>query len=206
MGMLFSRKKQYDESLPADTLLAFRAADGDEGAFSEIVTKYERLVSTCVFSVCADREDTLDISQEVFFKVYRNLSSFKGESEFSTWIYRVAKNCALDFVRKKRVAVTSIDSSGEEGEGFDIPDESPKNSPEAMVLEGEKSEILKKALDKLSDEHREIIILRDINEYSYEKISGMLEIEQGTVKSRIFRAREALKKILLKENYFVGTF
>ena len=131
MGILFGKKKQYDENLPADTLLAFKAADGDEEAFSELVTKYERLVSTCVFSVCADREDTLDISQEVFFKVYRNLSSFKGESEFSTWIYRVAKNCALDFVRKKKVAVTSIDSSGEEGEGFDIPDESPKNSPES---------------------------------------------------------------------------
>ena len=202
MGILFGKKKQYDENLPADTLLAFKAADGDEEAFSELVTKYERLVSTCVYSVCQNREDTMDISQDVFFKVYRNLSSFKGESEFSTWIYRVAKNCALDFMRKKKPNITSIDSSGEEGEGFDIPDESKKSSPEGMALETEKSEVLRKALDKLSEEHREIIILRDINEYSYEKIAKMLSLEQGTVKSRIFRAREALKKILLKENYF----
>ena len=203
MGVFFKEKSRYHESLPEDTLLAFKASDGNEEAFEKLVRKYERLVSTCVFSVVGNNpEDVLDVSQEVFLKVYRNLSSFKGDSEFSTWLYRVAKNCALDYIRKRKPPSSSIDTSGQEGEGFDIPDTSNRANPEKSILELEKSEILKKCIDKLSDEHREIIILRHVNDYSYEQIAKILSLETGTVKSRISRAREALKKILLKENYF----
>ncbi len=205
MGIFFrdSKRKEYDESLPEDTLLAFKAADGDEGAFEALVRKYERLVSTCVFSVVGNcPEDVMDVSQEVFLKVYKSLCSFKGDSEFSTWLYRVAKNCALDYIRKRKPPASSLDSSGEEGEGFDVPDTSDKANPEKSALEKEKSEILKKAISLLSEEHREVIILRHVNDYSYEQIADSLGLETGTVKSRISRAREALKKILLKENYF----
>jgi len=204
MGIHFRRQeKVYPENLPEDTLLAFKAADGDEDAFEKLVRKYERLVSTCVFSVIGNSpEDVCDVSQEVFLKVYRSLASFKGDSEFSTWLYRVAKNCALDFARKKKSPTVSLDSSGEEGEGFDVPDTSLKANPEKSALENEKSVILRKAIDSLSDEHREVIILRHINDYSYEQIASALSLETGTVKSRISRAREALKKILEKENYF----
>ncbi len=201
MGIFF-RQKKYPDNLSEDTLLAFKAADGDNDAFEQLVRKYERLVSTCVYGVVNNTEDTLDVSQEVFLKVYRNLSSFKGDSEFSTWLYRVAKNCALDFVRKRKPASSSIDTSGEDNEGFDIPDTSDGANPEKSALKKESSEILHKAIDSLSDEHREIIILRDINDYSYEQIANILKLEAGTVKSRLFRAREALKKILTKENYF----
>ncbi len=203
MGILFGKKKNaYSENLPEDTSLAYLAADGDKAAFEKLVTKHERLVSTCIYSVVNNPDDVLDISQEVFLKVYRSLSSFKGESEFSTWIYRIAKNCAYDFVRKKRINSTSIDSSGEENEGFDIPDTSDRNNPEKSALESERSALLWNAISKLSQEHREIIILRDMNDYSYEQLAEALSIEVGTVKSRLFRAREALKKILIKENYF----
>ena len=203
MGIFFREKREYDKSLPEDTILAFKAADGDESAFEVLVRKYERLVSTCVYSVVGNNpEDIMDVSQEVFLKVYRSLSSFKGDSELSTWLYRVAKNCALDYIRKRKPPSTSLDSSGEEGEGFDLPDTSHKANPEKSLLEAEKSEILRRCIDKLSDEHREVIILRHVNDYSYEQISKALNLEVGTVKSRISRAREALKKILLKENYF----
>lgn len=194
--------KTYPEGLPEDTLLAFKAADGDNGAFEELVRKHERLVGTCVYSIVGNSEDVLDVSQEVFLKVYRSLKSFNGDSEFSTWLYRIAKNTALDFVRKRKTASVSLDSSGEEGEGFDVPDESISASPEKTALKNEKYKILYKAIDALSDEHREIIILRDLNDYSYEEISDILKIEVGTVKSRLHRAREHLRKILLKENYF----
>lgn len=157
---------------------------------------------SCVYPIVKNPEDAKDISQETFLKAYKSLSTFKGESEFSTWLYKIAKNCALDFVRKQKIISLSSDSSGEDGEGFDIPDRSEKTNPEKSALQKEKNEILYSAILLLSDEHREIIILRDINGYSYEQISQMLSIEQGTVKSRIFRAREALKKILLKKNYF----
>ncbi|MBQ7399056.1 MAG: sigma-70 family RNA polymerase sigma factor [Clostridia bacterium] len=203
MGIFFKDKvKTYPENIPEDTLNAFRAADGIDSAFEILVRKYEKLVSTCVYSIVGNPEDTMDISQETFLKVYKSIGSFKGDSEFSTWLYRIAKNTALDFVRRRKQNTVSIDSSGEENEGFDIPDESTSASPEKKALQNEKKEILKKAMEKLSDEHREIIILRDLNDYSYEAIASMLEIEVGTVKSRLFRAREALRKILLKENYF----
>ena len=144
----------------------------------------------------------MDVSQEVFLKVYRSISSFKGDSAFSTWLYRIAKNTALDFVRKRKQNTLSIDSSGEESDGFDIADDATDSSPEKKILESERSAVLKKAISMLSYEHREIIILRDISDYSYEEIALRLGIEAGTVKSRLFRAREALRKILLKENYF----
>lgn len=207
MGIFFKDKeKTYPEGLSEDTLYAFRASDGDDSAFEFLVRKYERLVSTCVYAVVGNTEDTMDISQETFLKVYKSLGSFKGDSEFSTWLYRIAKNTALDFVRRRRINSVSMDSSGEESEGFDIPDESVAASPEKAVLQRERSQKLRRAIEGLSDEHREIIILRDINNYSYEEISQRLGIEAGTVKSRLFRAREALRKILLKENYFEGNF
>lgn len=203
MGIFFKNKeKTYPEGISEDTLNALRAQDGNDAAFEVLVRKYERLVSTCIYSIVGNPEDTMDISQETFLKVYKSIGTFKGDSEFSTWLYRIAKNTALDFVRKRKQNTVSIDSSGEENEGFDIPDESISQSPEKMALQNEKKEILRKAIEKLSDEHREIIILRDMNDYSYEAIASMLEIETGTVKSRLFRAREALRKILLKENYF----
>ena len=203
MGIFFKDRQRNDDSLPEDTLLAFKASEGDDKAFEALVRKYERLVSTCVFSVIGNSpEDVMDVSQEVFLKVYRSLSSFKGDSEFSTWLYRVAKNCALDYIRKRKPPSSSLDTSGDEGEGFDVPDTSESSNPEKSVLQAEKSEILKRSIEKLSEEHREIIILRHVNDYSYEQIAKQLDLEVGTVKSRISRAREALKKILLKENYF----
>lgn len=203
MGVFFRNKdKSYPEGLPEDTLNAFRAADGDSSAFEILVRKYEKLVSTCVYSIVSNPDDTLDVSQDVFLKVYKAIGTFKGDSEFSTWLYRIAKNTALDFVRKRKQSTVSIDSSGEEGEGFDLPDEHTSSNPEKSALQNEKIEKLRKAILLLSDEHREIIILRDLNDYSYEEIASKLEIEQGTVKSRLYRAREALRKILLKENYF----
>lgn len=203
MGIFFkSGEKIYPEGLPDDTLLAFKAADGDENAFEALVRKYERLVSTSVYSIAGNAEDVLDISQEVFLKVYKSLGTFKGDSEFSTWLYRIAKNTALDFVRKRKQNTVSIDSSGEESEGFDLPDESVSTSPEKKALQNEKIQLLRDAIGKLSDEHREIIILRELNDYSYEAIAKALDIEVGTVKSRIHRAKDALRKILLKENYF----
>lgn len=203
IGIFFRQnEKTYPEGLSEDTLLAFKAADGNDAAFETLVRKYERLVSTCVYSIVGNTEDTMDISQETFLKVYKSLSAFKGDSEFSTWLYRIAKNTALDFVRKRKQPTVSIDSSGEESEGFDIPDDSVRTSPEKTVLQNEKRQKLRQAIDRLSDEHREIIILRDINDYSYAEISSLLNLEEGTVKSRLSRAREALRKILLKENYF----
>lgn len=208
MGIFFKKpqneelSEECNKNLPEDTLLAFSAANGDEKAFELLVRKYEKLVASCVYQTIGNTEDVLDVSQEVFLKVYKGLCSFKGESSFSSWIYRVAKNSALDFLRKKKPASMSLDSTDEDGATIDVPDTDTKGIPELSALNNESYEILYKALNELSEEHRKMITLRDIDGYTYEQIGQMLGLEPGTVKSRLFRARERLRNNLLKENYF----
>ena len=131
--------------------------------------------------------------------------SFKGESSFSSWLYRIAKNAALDYLRReKKNRTVSLDAENEDGEKYiaDIPDSSGKNDPEKATLDAEKRTLLYAALEELSDEHKEILLLRDINGYTYEEVGDRLGLEPGTVKSRLFRAREALRKKLEEKNYF----
>ena len=192
-------------SLPEDTRDAFRAASGDTAAFERLVRKYKKYVCTTVFSVIRNRDDSFDVAQEVFLKLYHSIGSFKGESSFSSWLYRIAKNSALDFLRKQKKAQTvSLNAENDDGEKLlpDLPDPSDRNHPEKAALAAEKREMLYAALNRLTPEHREMILLRDINGYTYEEISDMLGLESGTVKSRLFRAREALRKILAENHYF----
>ena len=184
--------------------LVKKASGGDVGAFEELVRKYERFVCTTVFSVLHNSEDSFDVSQEVFLKLYHSIGTFKGESSFSSWLYRIAKNAALDCLRKQKSArlVSLTDDEDGDAATMDLPDTSPSADPSDAVILAERKNVLYEAIDELSDEHREIIILRDINDYSYEEIGDMLGIEQGTVKSRLFRAREALRKRLIEKNYF----
>ena len=197
--------------MPEDTVYTYKAADGDTAAFERLVRKYEKYVCTTVYSVVRNYDDSFDVAQEVFLKLYHNIGSFKGESSFSSWLYRIAKNTALDFLRKEQknknnVSLYTENSDGEETV-MDIPDTSVSSSPEQTAVKNEAKEILYSALDEISDEHKEIIILRDVDGYTYEEIAEMLGLEYGTVKSRLFRAREALRKKLLEKNYFnSGTF
>ena len=206
--MPFFKQKQdiNTEGVPEDVLDARKAANGDIDAYERLVRKYEKYVCTTVYSVVRNYDDSLDIAQEVFLKLYHNIGSFKEESSFSSWLYRIAKNSALDFLRKEKntrqnISLVTESSDGEEVQ-MEIADTSDKSSPEASMLQKERNELLYSALNELSDEHKEIILLRDINGYAYEEITGILGIEQGTVKSRLFRARENLRKILSEKNYF----
>ena len=197
---------RVENIIPEDFVCVENAAKGDVASFEILVRKYEKFVCTTAYSVVRNYDDALDIAQEVFLKLYHNISSFKGESSFSSWLYRIAKNSALDFLRKQKnirqnVSLVTESSDGDEVQ-LEIADTSEKTSPEASILKKEQNELLYSALDKLSDEHKEIIVLRDIEGYAYEEITDILQIEQGTVKSRLFRARENLRKILAEINYF----
>ena len=203
--------KSADVTLPEDTADAYKAADGDTSAFERLVRKYEKYVCTTVYSVVKNYDDSFDVAQEVFLKLYHSIGSFKGESSFSSWLYRIAKNTALDFLRKEKNTRNNVSLYTENGDGeeteIEIPDNSVSSSPEQSAVRNEAKDIIYSALDEISDEHKEIIVLRDIEGYTYEEISEMLEIEYGTVKSRLFRARDSLRKKLLEKNYFnSGTF
>ena len=206
MGLFGHKKTGVDSSgKPQDTIDALKAASGDIEAFERLVRKYEKYVGTTVYSVVRNYDDAFDVSQEVFLKLYHSIGTFKGESSFSSWLYRIAKNCALDFLRRQKgsqtVSLTSENSDGEEVV-LDIPDTSEASNPEKCALKQEQKELLYSAIEELNEEHKQIILLRDIDGYSYEQIGSMLCLEPGTVKSRLFRARKSLRKILIEKNYF----
>lgn len=169
--------------------LVQKAARGDELAFENLVKKHQDLVYNTALRMCGNREDALDISQETFIKVWRGLPKFRFECSFSTWVYRITVNAAKDHFEKKRSELQTVELS-------EVSDISAGELPDELAIKNDKAYALKIAVSKLSLEHREIITLREIEGLSYCEIAEILQIEQGTVKSRINRARSALKKIL----------
>ena len=168
-------------------------------AYEILVQRYKNPLTNYVFRFLGDYEACADIVQETMIKVYRNKDSYKSIAKFSTWIYTIAGNLArTEYQRRKRRNIFSISSYGEDDETFDIPDESAR--PDVITDSGIKDEIIQKALLKVSESYREMVILRDIQDMSYEEIAEVTGITVGTVKSRINRGRNQLQK-LLKDIY-----
>lgn len=178
------------------------AAKGDQSAFSELVTAYERLVYNTAKSKVFSHEDAMDVSQEVFIKIWRSLPNWRGECRFATWIYKVCVNASLDFLRRAPEETESLsgrpDEDGEE-RPLEIADESVSASPESSLEQNETTMAVRRAIAKLPDDQRQIVVLRDIDGYTYEEIAEMLSLGLGTVKSRINRARVRLKALLEDE-------
>ena len=178
------------------------AAKGDQSAFSELVTAYERLVYNTAKSKVFSHEDAMDVSQEVFIKIWRSLPNWRGECRFATWIYKVCVNASLDFLRRAPEETESLsgrpDEDGEE-RPLEIADESVSASPESSLERNETTMAVRRAIAKLPDDQRQIVVLRDIDGYTYEEIAEMLSLGLGTVKSRINRARVRLKALLEDE-------
>lgn len=185
------------------TELALRAQT-DGAAFEELVRKTEGIVyNMALRQAGGDEHDASDLTQDIYIKVWRSLPSFRGESQFSTWLYRIVQNASADRARKLKrnqtVSLTVENDDDERGE-MEIEDTSP--NPEQMILENESAGAVKEALSRLSDSHREVLELRYIHGYSVLEICKITETDEGTVKSRLFRAREKLKKVLEKGNFF----
>ena len=161
--------------------------DGDETAFYKIVDAYkDELFNTC-FRMLNDYDEANDVAQDVFIKVYKSIDSFRFDSSFSTWLYRIAINCCnTNLSKRKKHATTSIDEMEQ-----DFEDRSVEYNNDTGY-----SDIVRDAIDKLEAKHKSIIVLRDIEGMSYDDIAEILEISKGTVKSRIARAREKLQEIL----------
>ncbi len=175
------------------------ASKGDKEAFGEIIKLYEKLIYNLVRLKVGD-DNALDVSQEVFIKIWRYIGKYRGECKFSTWVYKICTNACLDKHRQEKNTKTEqmptmIDKDGDEVL-VEFADESADASPEASLDKKETVKAVREAINKLPPDQREVILLRDIEGYSYERISEMLSIEIGTLKSRLNRARIRLRELL----------
>ena len=177
-----------------------RVLNGDANAFEDIVREYERNVYNIALRMSGDREDALDISQESFLKAYHSLANFRGESKFSVWLYRIVSNTCLDFLReRKRRAEVSLVREADEGDEEETPVPDESLSPETLLDRKLTREAVRRALLSLPEDQRKILLLREIQGFSYEEIGRILSLESGTVKSRIFRARRKLCEFLAED-------
>ena len=177
-----------------------RIRDGDADAFEELMAAYEKNVYNLALRMVGNPEDAADMSQEAFIKAYNNLASFRGDSKFSVWLYRIVSNVCLDFLRRQsRRGTVSLSMEDEDGDEvqLDIADES--QSPERLLERQLTRDAVRRGLGQLPEDSRQILLLREIQGLSYEEIAQVLDIEVGTVKSRIFRARKKLCAFLLQD-------
>ncbi|MBX3679146.1 RNA polymerase sigma factor RpoE [Cognatazoarcus halotolerans] len=181
-----------------DQQLVERAQRGDKQAFGLLVSKYQRKLMRLLSRLVRDSAEVEDVAQETFIKAYRALPSFRGDSAFYTWLYRIGINTAKNFlVSQGRRAPTSTGFDSEEAETFEEGEQlRDNNTPERLMLSKQIAETVDAAMDSLPEELRTAIMLRELEGMSYEEIAGVMECPIGTVRSRIFRAREAISEKL----------
>lgn len=170
---------------------------GSREAFNELMLKYQKQVFNIAYGMLSDFDDASDAAQEVFVKVYRSIASFKGQSSFTTWLYRICANVCNDMLRKRQRRGISISLDADETENSvpsELPSEEP--TPEESLEQSERQRAVREAINSLSREYREIIVYSDLQQLSYDEIAAILKCPTGTVKSRLNRARNALRKKL----------
>ena len=185
-----------------DLLLAGRAVRGDESAFEEIVERNQNFIYNLCMTRLASREDALDLSQETFIRAYNALSEYRGESKLSSWLYRICINCISDHMRSSGKKTTVSIYPDEEGEGgMELVSEDRSFSPEESAELSETTSMVRQAIAALPPEWRDIIVMREYEGMSYAEIAGLLGIEEGTVKSRLNRAKIKIKEFLIERNF-----
>lgn len=182
--------------------LIHQAQKGSKEAFEGLVKEYQNRIYSLCYRYSGSNEDALDLAQEVFIKVYRNIGSFEGRSSFSTWIHQIAANTCKDFLRKKKnVFEVSLDEGflNDKEESFTPEILKDDKTPEFHYEEQEKLFHLQESLIKLKPEYRVLLLMREFEDMSYEEIAKESGLSMGTVKSRLSRARTALKELYIKE-------
>jgi RNA polymerase sigma-70 factor (ECF subfamily) len=178
-----------------DTKLVKRVQKGDKGAFDMLVLKYQHKIVNLVMRYVRDPDLALDITQEAFIKAYRALPRFRGDSAFYTWLYRIAVNTAKNHLAAQRRRPMDIELDLQDPEQFDLHAKLKEtDTPEGISISRELKETVERAIQSLPDDLRAAIILRELDGMSYEEIAETMECPVGTVRSRIFRARDAIAK------------
>ena len=184
-----------------EELLLEKARHGDQEAFGELVRLYEKKVYALTLRMCKNPDDAAEAAQEAFLAAWQGLKFFRGEASFSTWLYRLASNACVDLLRKEqRHRAVSGPSLNDEDTYMDIADDAA--TPQELAERSELREQIEEGLQSLSPEHREVLILRELHQLSYDEIAQTLDLDTGTVKSRISRGRKALRNFLLQSGNF----
>jgi RNA polymerase sigma-70 factor (ECF subfamily) len=188
-----SRAFSRDLTAASDSELVATAVRGFEGSFEELVRRYQRPISAYVYRMVGNYESALDLTQEIFIKVYNSLRRYRAEFKFSTWIYKIAHNCAVDHLRRNTTREQSL-VLGPENDPFEMPVESSRLSPEQESERRERRGEIESVVRTLPANYRELIILRHSQDLSYEEIVEVTGLPLGTVKNRLFRAREMMRQ------------
>ena len=203
--MITKTPEERKQASIEDLSLARQAAAGNDDAFSVIVDRYSRLVYNVALRSLTSPEDAADVSQETFLKAWRSIGSFRGDCALSTWLCRIALNCCCDHARsakRHRVLSLTVQEDEDETKVLDIPDTDVTAMPEEELTRQTEIAAVREAIDSLPEDQKMIITMRDITGLSYIEIADTLGLEMGTVKSRINRARGAVKKFLVERNFF----
>lgn len=177
-----------------------RVQQGDANAFEALVTAYQKQVYNLALRTVGNTEDAADLSQEAFLRAYRSIGSFRGDSKFSVWLYRLTTNICIDFLRSKGRKPTvslTVENDDEETEELDVADE--RFDPEEQYQRKALRQAVQRGLSQLPEEFRTILILREVEGMRYDEIAELLHLEEGTVKSRLFRARNRLCDFLKQD-------
>jgi RNA polymerase sigma-70 factor (ECF subfamily) len=181
-----------------DRRLISECLNGRRAAFGELMRRYQERLYNTVYRIVDNAEDAADVVQDAFLNAYQSLNSFKGDAEFFTWLYRIAFNTAISLKRKRR-AVLRLDWDGGASAGLEPVDESAFSEPGSSMERSEDEATLQGALNRLSPEHRAVLVLKEIEGQKYEDIAEILEVPIGTIRSRLHRARLELRELLMAE-------
>lgn len=187
-----SKNTKEDRQLVAD------AKKGDRHAFARLLQKYRKSVYYMLLKMVKNADDAEDLTQEAFAKAFNSIEKFDSKFAFSTWLFRIATNNCIDFIRKKRVQTVSIDQpiDGDDGSSMRIDVKDDNLDPNESLLKQQRKRYLRMAIDRLPEKYRVLVDLRYFQEFSYEEVANELQIPLGTVKAQLFRARELLNQEL----------
>ncbi len=180
-----------------DFMLVIRAKDGDQKAYAELMQRYKDSIYFMALKMVNNKDDAMDLTVETFGKAFENIEKYKPDFAFSTWLFRIATNNCIDFIRKKRLNVVSLQSISEEDKDEkQLQIASDTLNPEQTSIKKQESEKLKSIVEQLPQRYRTLIILRYYDEQSYEEIAQQLDLPLGTVKAQLFRARDLMSNIM----------
>ena len=185
------------ESREEDAVLIRRALTGDQKSYRKLRQKYHEPIYNLIYRMIRDKDEVEDLTQEAFIKAFMSLSSFNDEFAFSTWLYKIATNNCIDYIRRKKLQTFSIDKPIESKESdytYELPDSTYE--PDQELIERQRKKLLEDAINSLPAKYRHVIHLRHVEEKEYQEIAAILRLPLGTVKAHIFRAREMLNKYL----------